>query len=42
MTEGRLSSMDFAALMDQFKGVFRAIYELIKYVFKQETGWDGE
>lgn len=31
-----------ADIMLKFKEVFRAIYELIKYVFKQETGWDGE
>lgn len=30
-----------ADLMLKFKELFRAIYNVIKYVFKQETGWDG-
>ena len=28
-------------LLLKFKEVFRAIYNLILYVFKQETGWEG-
>ena len=31
-----------ADMMLKFKEVFRAIYNLILYVFKQETGWNGE
>lgn len=30
-----------ADMMLKFKEVFRAIYNLILYIFKQETGWDG-
>lgn len=30
-----------ADLLNQFKEVFRAIYNLILFVFKKETGWEG-
>ncbi len=27
--------------LENFKEFFRAIYNLILYIFKKETGWDG-
>ncbi len=29
-------------ILEQFKEFFRAIYNLIKYVFGLETGWNPE